>query len=184
MATVVEMEKKSSTPGSPPPAAPMGGRLSPYKPGEGTVTRLGLFCIAVAFALFASHHWYYGWRLARDTAVKFFDWLHLGFLVHWTQNPDIEVGLTWGGVAAILVGVLLGTYYFVYCKPKSAEFFVQVDTELRKVTWPDITPWFKPAAKVWGATYVVLALVVVLTIFIYGVDTIFGWLAEMMFYRS
>jgi preprotein translocase subunit SecE len=87
-------------------------------------------------------------------------------------------------VAVLGLGGGLMMYYYLYVKPKSAEFLVQTDLELRKVTWPRITPWFKVESPVWCATYVVLIVVVLLALYVFGVDWVFTFLADRAFYRG
>jgi preprotein translocase subunit SecE len=184
MATVVQ-EKKA--PG-PSPASPNGaarpGRWRVYKPGEGTVTRLGLFITMSAFIFYACHRWFYNWTFFRDVVGRWLEPLHWRGLVDWAYEPTAHRVISWAGVLGLGLGGGLLLYYYLYVKPKSSEFLVQTDLELRKVTWPRITPWFKVETPVWGATYVVLLVVVLLALYVFGVDWVFTFLADRAFYRG
>jgi preprotein translocase subunit SecE len=184
MATVAQ-EKKAPTPS---PASPDGtarrSLLRVYKPGEGTVTRLGLFVTLAAFLLYACQRWFYHWTFFRDLLGRWLEALQWRGLVDWAYLPTVQRSISWGGVAVLGFGGGLILYYYLYVKPKSAEFLVQTDLELKKVTWPRITPWFKIETPVWGATYVVLIVVVLLALYVFGVDWVFTLLAERAFYRG
>ena len=56
--------------------------------------------------------------------------------------------------------------------------------EMGKVTWPKISPWFKPETQVWGATYVVLIVVAFLTLYVFGVDMVLQAIANWAFYGN
>lgn len=182
MATVSQ-EKKAPNPS---PASSDGtaqpGSWKVYKPGEGTVTRLGLFVSMALFLFYACQRWFYHWTYARDVLGRWLDNLHWRGLIGWSFDPQLHGVFSWGGVLALalIAGGLL--YYYIYIKPKSAEFLVQTDLELRKVTWPKITPWFKVETPVWGATYVVLLVVVLLAFYVFGVDYVLTFLASKAFY--
>jgi preprotein translocase subunit SecE len=169
-------------PASGAPGAQSGGLMGAYKPGEGMMTRLGSFLCVLSFAAFSAHHWFYDWTLARKVVVKFFSAISMGALVEWTEDPSTARIIAYGGVFALLIGLSWVGYYFIYQRPRTSEFLVQTDGELRKVTWPEITPWFKPEAKVWGVTYVVMIVLLVLTVYIFAVDFFFKEITHWLFY--
>ena len=149
---------------------------SVYKPGEGYATRLGLMVVILAYVIFASRQWYYNWVLVRS----FLESTFLSFIAGWMTSGASYVQL--GGTIGIAgAGLLLG-YYYIYIKRNSAEFLIRTDTELGKVTWPKVSPWFKAETQVWGATYVVLIVIGVLTAFVFGVDVIMKKIADFVFY--
>ncbi|MCW8132718.1 MAG: preprotein translocase subunit SecE [Planctomycetota bacterium] len=156
-----------------------GGTFSVHKPGEGTATRLGMFVLALVFMIFSAHHWFYNWGSLREFASRY---LALEFALGWTIPYSKWVSVS-GAVAIFATGALVA-YYYIYCKPRSAEFLVKTDVELAKVTWPKITPWFKADTEVWGATYVVLIVVAFLTVYVFGVDYILQLLAKLLFYSG
>jgi preprotein translocase SecE subunit len=184
MATAVQDKRAPGPSPAAPDASGRRGILPVYKPGEGTVTRLGLFVVAGAFVLYTAHHWFYNWSFLRNTLLKYLEYIGLGVLLNWTTDPGTQRVLSLAGAGGVVGGGLLLCYYYLYVKPRSAEFLIQTDSELRKVTWPKISPWFKMETQVWGATYVVLVVVVVLALYVFGVDTILNFLAQQVFYRE
>jgi len=159
-----------------------GGTFSVHKPGEGYATRLGIMVIFMAYVFFAAHRWYYNWVFLRDLIDGFFSAIGLKVLTNWmTESGPTRTIAIVGTVAIVVLGFLLG-YYLVYCKRATADFLVKTDGELAKVTWPAVTPWFKPEAKVWGATYVVLIFVAILSLYVFGVDSILKIIAQWAFY--
>lgn len=165
------------------PAAARRG-FQAYRPGDGYATRLGMMVVIASYVLFACYHFYYGWVFIRDFAHKIFNAIWLGFLTRWMSNPELTGTIAMVGTGIVAgVGLLFG-YYYIYVKPSSAEFLIKTDAELGKVSWPKVTPWFKPDTQVWGATYVVLIVVVFMTIFVFGIDMVFQWIAQWLFYRS
>ncbi|GMV83343.1 MAG: hypothetical protein AMXMBFR7_45270 [Planctomycetota bacterium] len=185
MATAVS-EKKSVSPsasGSGSPAAPSVGAWTVHKPGEGTLTRLGSFGMAGAFGLYSAHHWYYGWTFLRNLGLRMLDAIGLGVLLDWSRSPGGVQLVGTGGAVLVFGLMLLAAYHVIYCRPRTAEFLVQTDGELRKVTWPNITPWFKPETQVWGITYVILIVTFALTVYIFLVDYVLNLVTHWMFYQ-
>ena len=154
-----------------------------YKPGEGYATRLGMMVVIMAYVGFACHHWFYNWVFVRDFFDGIFSAIHLGFLTAWTYNVVCSRWIAAAGALIVAsVGLLIG-YYFIYLKHNTAEFLIKTDSELGKVNWPKITPWFKPNTQVWGATYVVLIVIAALTIYVFGIDFILQHGSKYLFYK-
>jgi preprotein translocase SecE subunit len=168
--------------GPKPGLAPRTTGWQAYKPGDGYATRLGMMVVVMAYVAFACHHWFYNWVYLRNFLESMFTPLHLTFLTNWTYELTAAKILAGGGAMAIAALGFMTAYYFIYVKPGSAEFLVKTDTELSKVTWPKITPWFKMETQVWGATYVVLIVVAMLTAYVFGVDIVLQKIANMLFY--
>jgi len=178
-------EQKTAGPASGAAASPATPRswLPVHKPGEGTITRLSLFAVATTFGLYSAHCWYYNWTAVRNFLIKnFLDPVGAGFLLNWSLELGPAKAVSLIGSMVLLLGGLLAAYYFLYVHVKTSEFLVQTDGELRKVTWPKVVPWFKPETQVWGATYVVLLVVVFLAVYVFAVDTVFNLLAQFAFY--
>jgi len=182
MATVAQEEKAPSPSPTSPDGTSRRGLWRVHKPGEGTVTRLGLFVTLAAFLFYACQRWFYHWTFFRDLLGRWLEGLQWRGLVDWAYLPTIQRAISWGGVAALGLGGGLLLYYYLYIKPKSAEFLVQTNSELGKVTWPTSEPWFKPDTQLWGATYVVLVVVLALALYVYGVDLVLTWFAGKAFY--
>jgi preprotein translocase SecE subunit len=182
MATAVQDERPPGSPPAAPGATPRHGILPVYKPGEGAVTRLGFFVVLGSFILYGAHSWYYNWTFMRTTLLKYLEPIGLGVLLNWTTDGIMPKIVGFAGSGILIGGGLLLAYYYLYVKPRSAEFLIQTDGELRKVTWPKVSPWFKPETQVWGATYVVLVVVVLLALYVFSVDTVLNFLAQKVFY--
>ena len=162
--------------------APKGSGWQAYKPGDGYATRLGMMVVIMSYIAFACHHWFYNWVYLRNFIEPFFSWLSLGFLTNWTYDLTASRWLAGGGAFLLAAAGFFTGYYFIYVKPASSEFLVRTDTELSKVTWPKVVPWFKVDTQVWGATYVVLVVVAAMTVYVFGVDMILQGVANFLFY--
>jgi preprotein translocase subunit SecE len=160
------------------------GGFEVYKPGEGYATRLGMMVVVASYVLFACHHWYYNWVFLRDFVDDLFSAINLGKLTRWMLDSDWTSRIAFAGTGVILAAGLLSGYYLIYVKRQSAEFLIKTDTELGKVTWPKITPWFKSESLVWGSTYVVLIVVFALTVYVFGVDHVLQWISQKLFYGT
>lgn len=155
-----------------------------YKPGDGYATRLGMMVVVMAYVAFACHHWYYNWVYLRNFIDGTLNAISLGVLVRWTYEPLAARWIATLGTLLLAAGGFAVAYYFIYVKRQTSEFLIKTDTELGKVTWPSITPWFKTESKVWGATYVVLIVVAALTLYVFGMDMVLQSLANWLFYGS
>ena len=71
--------------------------------------------------------------------------------------------------AAVFLGVMVAFHLYVN-RPNSAEFLVETQGEMKRVSWPTRREWI-------GSTIVVLVLVAVLSLFLFGADTL---LSELM----
>jgi len=138
-----------------------------YRPGDGRSTRWGAWGILVAFGLYACYNffnWGSTWELGRLGTHK----IHAGHV----------------GALIIFVVTLLGSSITCFVHPRASSFLVEVDTEIRKTTWPAVRPWFKRTTEVWGHTYVILVVVVVMALFLWGVDSIFQLIAKNIWYTT
>lgn len=123
-----------------------------YKQGQGHTTRVGAIVLAAIIGLYAGFCWFF-WCMSGTGNTE-------NFLA---PNAIIGSVLLLGGCTWL--GIWLSLY-----KEVSGEFLIDVDTELRKVVWPEVLPLFDPKTNAWGSTYVVIITTVVLTIYIGVVD--------------
>lgn len=71
------------------------------------------------------------------------------------------------GSALVVVGVLGWlVYYYVGVKPASVEFLIATEGEMKKVNWSS-------RREIFGSTWVVLSLVMLITLFVYLFDWVF-----------
>ena len=185
-ATAVATSAGDDRGGKAPLAPPSGGGgpVNVYKPGEGYATRLGMMAVIAAYVLFACHHFYFQWVFVRDFVDEIFRGIGFPKLTNWMTGLSVSNFIAIAGTAFIAIAGLLTGYYFIYVKRQTADFLIKTDTELNKVTWPKITPWFKADTLVWGSTYVVLIVVVALTVYTFGVDMVFQWISQKLFYGT
>jgi preprotein translocase SecE subunit len=141
-----------------------------------------MMAVLMAYAAFACHHWFYNWADLRNLFDGMVRGTFLGFLTNWMYDPAAMRYISGIGTALLAGAMFLISYYYVYVKPATAEFLIKTDTELAKVTWPKATPWFRMDTQVWGATYVVLIVVLLMTVFVFGIDMILQWAANYLFY--
>jgi len=160
------------------------GALTAHRPGEGYATRLGMMLVCVAYVLFACHHFFYGWIFIREIFDKMFGAIGLGVLTNWSKDPAWAKKIGWGGTFMVALIGFYTAYYYIYVKRRTAEFLIKVDGELTKVTWPQITPWFRADTKVWGATYVVLIVVAAMTLYVFVIDVVLKFLSSWAFYNT
>lgn len=78
----------------------------------------------------------------------------------WMENYHPYIRLAVPG--AVLLAFLWGAYY-VANRPKVADFLIETETEMKKVTWPT-------SREVLSATVVVIVVVIILGMFLFGVD--------------
>jgi preprotein translocase SecE subunit len=142
--------------------------LSPYRPLDGWLVRRLFFVLMVAFGGFSAFRVYI-WSKA------------------WTRWLPIVSGhvLNWGEVtgAVVLVAFFLFAYYLMFLNHRSTDFLVEIEGELRKVSWPEYKPIGSMKAELWGSTYVVIGVVIVMAIYIGLVDSIYNFIATTLFYR-
>jgi preprotein translocase SecE subunit len=134
-----------------------------YRKGLGVYSRIAVGIALGILALFASISLY--------NAL-----IDLPSIAEGARIPLIDVGLTWGLVCAFLLFVFLGFLIGIFVagfetgiKPldnsgkKTIEFLIDTQGELQKVSWPT-------RYELVGSTAVVIVSVIVIGIFILGVD--------------
>lgn len=113
----------------------------------------------MAYLLFAAYRWH---GFASDVPIG------------QVRLPLLRVPLTLtaghAGAVVLAFGGLALVYYLFFMYPRISDFLIESEGELRKVTWPSAKPWFKASTELWGATYVVIAVVVILAVFTWLVD--------------
>jgi preprotein translocase subunit SecE len=153
-----------------------------YKPGEGYASRLGMMVVLMAYAGYACHHWYYNWVFIRDFFDGFVKGTFLKFATNWMYESTAVRYVAGVGTIVLAALAFAVAYYYIYLNRRSADFLIKTDGELAKVTWPKTTPWFKADTQVWGATYVVLLVIALMTLYVLGIDLVLQWFANNVFY--
>ncbi|MBX3353314.1 MAG: preprotein translocase subunit SecE [Phycisphaeraceae bacterium] len=115
-----------------------------YKPGQGYWTRVGT-AVGIAIVGLTGAFWLWG---ELET-------VRLGNL-----EPVITQAIA-AGVITLFTALI--TYYLVGLKPKTNEFLISVDQEMKKVNW-------STRREIIGSTYVVIFIAAALAVIIYTID--------------
>lgn len=130
-----------------------------YKQGQGVFSRTGILVLIALFGIYSGYSWY----------NHFLD----------VDMSSGALAWAWGGAVVLAVGFIVLGIMTSVTNPKSCDFLIDMDVELRKVIWPDTQPVFDPKAEAWGATYVVIITVIVFALFIYLVDVFLTYTVQM-----
>jgi preprotein translocase subunit SecE len=133
--------------------------LGLYKWPQGRIARYAAAGTLLSFVFYSAYK-FYAWK--GSTAVPLVgNWFKIG-------RQEIKLGML-GAVLLTILGCL-GVYAVAFANAKVGEYLISVEGELRKVYWPKMKPWFSRTTELWGSAYVVVAVVVILSVFIYVVD--------------
>jgi preprotein translocase subunit SecE len=104
----------------------------------------------------------------------------LGISWAWQYLQGIKIGamnpLYVATIGAILIGggITAAMYYLVFVKPRSVDFLIATEGEMKKVNW-------STRREIVGSTLAVISTAVVITVFCYAIDI--GFLAFFRFIR-
>jgi preprotein translocase SecE subunit len=136
-----------------------------YKEGHGVLVRRVAF-VGLATLLVWGGTELYGWLAGADW-VRSNRWVNYRIPVL-NQYIDPAFVISW---TIIIVGCI--AIYRLLNRERAADFLIETDTEVRKVTWPT---W----NDAWNSSLIVLLFVVVVTGFIFASDfvinRIMGWI--------
>ena len=136
-----------ATPSKSPRAADAtGGLIRVHKPGQGFWTRLGTGIGAGLIILFTVQ-WLYR-RLPTWTALTGSD-------------------LTLFAILGVVTLVLAAVAWWLVNRPRHADFLINTDGEMKKVTWPT-------RAELVGSTKVVVGFMFFTAAVLFGYDQVFG----------
>jgi preprotein translocase SecE subunit len=130
------------------------GGLSIYKPGQGYYTRMGTVVGATMVSL-------------------------LGILWLWSYLIKMRIGslnpLLAAAGGSIIIGGLITffVYYLVFVKPKSVDFLVATEMEMKKVNW-------STRREVIGSTGAVIFHAIFLALFCWGLELAFVWFFQQI----
>jgi preprotein translocase subunit SecE len=163
-------EVSSSKPSEPSKGARKSGMASKGKPGGAPPGQFTLFLVNLARAdLYKPMQ---GWYARLYTA------LGLGLIVAtgaWrVYESSIEYSTAWHiGLPALFAAVLGWLIYRLIHFPPFAEFLIATEAEMNKVSWTNKEDLFR-------ATTVVLTTVVMMTVFLFLVDTLWTFVLRMI----
>ena len=140
--------------------------MSVYKAGQGMPSRVGAMIVGALIAFYASYSWF-RWHpfgpIGRGGALV---------------SADFFISLI------LLLGVIGFFAWVAFKSPKSADYLIDMDDELRKVVWPSVMPLFDPKTEAWGSTYVVIVCAIIFTIFIWVVDLILQYVITFGLFQN
>lgn len=138
-----------------------------YKPGQGTWARWTAGALLMLLVLFGSHSLYRfpGMTILEGGKVIGRSWWGRQ-LVH--ELPGISDGLTVGLIVSVLVFLAgcAGVYLFIVNHKKLADFLIDVESEMHRVSWP-------PRHEFVGSSIVVFLSIIIIGGFITFVDIVF-----------
>lgn len=131
--------------------------MNVYKPGQGYWTRL---LSAIGFGVLALALVAWLWDQTSKLAASDSESL---------KNNLLYIQL---GVAVVFTSVFgLLLYRFIGTKPRSCDFMIATEGEMKKVNWPS-------QREVKGATWIVIAFVVLLVALLFAADSLFALFFE------
>ncbi len=124
-----------------------------YKAGQGMPSRYGTMIVGLLIAVYAALSWF-SWLRPMGATTRFDAFINPGFI----------------GAIVLLIGVCGLAGWLAFRSPRSGDYLIDMDDELKKVVWPSVMPLFDPKTEAWGSTYVVIVCSIFFTIFIWLVD--------------
>jgi preprotein translocase subunit SecE len=135
-----------------------------YKKGQGVIVRRAAFFLLLLIVVWGCHTLYY-WLINLSIGQK------RPFATPILGGPSVPV-IDQRLDVAFVVSWALGAFiaFFIWRilnRPKSAEFLIETDAELKKVTWPS----WKDA---WNSSVIVLVFVALLAVVLIASDKVIG----------
>jgi preprotein translocase SecE subunit len=147
--------------------------FAPYKWPQGRIMRYVAAAVCLSYVGFGAYRTY-NWLSASKLPFQ------LGKALPVSLAKTVTPGVL-GSVLLLLAGSV-AIYSLVFVNVKVTDYLIQVEGEMRKVYWPKMKPWFAWSSELWGSTYVVVIVVVILSAFIFAVDLGFAPLAKWIFH--
>ena len=130
-------------------------------------SRVGAVVVGIMVAAYAAMSWF-AWQRPLAASSRFEAFVNPGFI----------------GAVVLLLGVSILFAWLALRSPRTCEYLIGMDDELRKVVWPATMPLFDPKTEAWGSTYVVIVCSVIFTIFIYATDWILQYVISYGLFQS
>jgi preprotein translocase SecE subunit len=138
-----------------------------YKPGQGTWARWTSGALLSLLVLFGSHSLYLfpGMTVLEGGKVKGRSWWGHQIV---QSLPGVSEGLTVGLVISVLafLGGCLGVYLLVVNHKRLADFLIDVEAEMHRVSWPQKHEFI-------GSSIVVFVSIAIIGSFITVIDIVF-----------
>jgi preprotein translocase SecE subunit len=147
--------------------AKLGPKLGYAKPGQGRIARVAAYAGIALIALYGAL------ALHRQPGLDSKWFADVKGL--WTTNK-LGVDFTLRPILFPAVGFFLAmmlAFHLFVNRPRAAEFLVETQGELKRVSWPTRREWI-------GSTLVVLVLVFLLSMYLFGVDYVLSPLMQKL----
>ncbi|MDA0836706.1 MAG: preprotein translocase subunit SecE [Planctomycetota bacterium] len=109
--------------------------------------------------------------IATATIFCYFLGVEVHIFLHKFFGASEGTGMTLGVISC--VGVFLVCAHYIGRYPKTVDYLIETETEMRKVNWPT-------KAEIMASTAVVIACVVILSLYIFANDLAVGFLLEKL----
>lgn len=157
-------------------------KLIAYKEREGLTTRLVTWGLTSLFALFGCVSLFYYIPQENITLMpspKTFWGITLQQLMGIDATytiPFFEVNITIGTIisAALFIIIVMLINRFVLNSGKPADFLIDTEFELKKVSWP-------PKNEYWGASVAVIISVIIIGSFIFVIDMLLTQIMKLIY---
>ena len=118
-------------------------------------------------------------KLIRSTGLALFAALaaYLGYKAYGVFIDESQEGVSTLAIVIAAVTLTLVSavgFYIFYVHARSSDFFIDVDSETKKVSWPE---W----GKVKNSTFQVVIVMLVLTGYLFGVDLLLQEIRELVY---
>ena len=143
-----------------------------YKKGQGMISRIIAWIFLGAFAMFGCISLY-----------SFIDKVDYSVtperVTFWGTEllkiPFFDLTIYLGLIISILLFALLLfiIYMFIINRPANADYLIETEYELRKVSWP-------PRHEYWGSSLAVIVSVIIMGVFLVVIDQVWGRLMSLI----
>ena len=140
-----------------------------YKWPQGRVVRYLSALVCLSYVAFGAYR-FYAWKSRTP----------LPFVPAGTLPEALSLGVV--GAIFLVLAASVGVYLLAFANARIADYLIAVEGEMRKVYWPKIKPWFSWSSELWGSTYVVIIVVVILSVFIRVIDVLFTPVSRWIFH--
>jgi preprotein translocase subunit SecE len=138
-----------------------------YKPRQGRILRWSAGIALMLLAVFGCHSLY---RMPLEAKLPI-GWWHHKVLTVPLFDKSINIGMLICATVLILCGLLI--YMFIINQPRCAEFLIETEAEMRKVSWPDRRDYL-------GSSMAVIVCVLIVGAFLLVVDFVFQRLLDLI----
>lgn len=155
--------------------------FSIYKKKQGLILRWGAFFASASLFMFGAYKFYlsfpYSNILAEDRPA-FWQWVHQSLLSFTIPGVNIAVDITPRLITsiALAISLLLILGYLCFRHKKLSDFFIDTESEMRKVAWPT-------KSEVVQSSIVVIIAIFILGVYLFVVDSALSKILRVIFFK-